>query len=319
MTKIILVTGCCGFIGSGWVNYYHKLNPDDFIINIDKLDYCSNEKNIINRIHNYKFIKCNLTNTEFILHILNEFNVTHVIHFAAQTHVDNSFCNSINFTIDNVVGTHSLLEAIKTYNKIKKFIHISTDEVFGEVDISHKGCTETSLLAPTNPYAATKCGAEFLVRSYHHSFKLPSVIVRINNVYGERQYPEKLIPKFIKLLRENKKCTIHGTGQTRRNFIHVNDVANAITLVLDKGDINMIYNIGTKNEFSVLEITEKILKILKPNEKLEEWIEYIEDRNFNDYRYAIDNTLLKILGWNEDINFEIGLQNTVKWYLENLD
>jgi len=316
--KKILVTGCCGFIGSGWVNYYHKINPNDIIINIDKLDYCSNEDNIINKKNNYKFIKCNLTNTEFILHILNNYEITHVIHFAAQTHVDNSFCNSINFTIDNVLGTHSLLEAIRSYNKIIKFIHISTDEVFGEVDINHEGCKENSLLAPTNPYAATKCGAEFIVKSYYHSFKIPSIIVRINNVYGERQYPEKLIPKFIKLLKENKKCTIQGTGETRRNFIHVNDVASALTIIFEKGDINNIYNIGTKNEFSVMEITDKILKIMKPDEKIENWIEYIEDRNFNDYRYSIDSSLLKSLGWSEKINFDEGLKKTIKWYLENL-
>jgi dTDP-glucose 4,6-dehydratase len=237
-----------------------------------------------------------------------------VIHFAAQTHVDNSFGNSLEFTIDNILGTHTLLECCRVYNKIKRFIHISTDEVYGEVDIDHKGCSEKSLLNPTNPYAATKAGAEFIVRSYYYSFNMPVIITRGNNVYGPRQYPEKLIPKFINQLLNNEKCTIHGVGETRRNFIYVDDVAKAVEIILQKGIVNNIYNIGTNNEYSVSEIADKLIKYLKPNDKVEDWIQYVTDRNFNDYRYAIESKELRNLGWQEETGFDKGFEHTIEWF-----
>jgi dTDP-D-glucose 4,6-dehydratase len=186
--------------------------------------------------------------------------------------------------------------------------------VYGEVDIDHKGCSEKSLLNPTNPYAATKAGAEFIVRSYYYSFKLPIIITRGNNVYGPRQYPEKLIPKFINQIINNEKCTIHGKGLTRRNFIYVQDVAQAIDIILDKGIVNNIYNIGTNYEFSVYEVAEKIIKYLKPDDNVDDWIQYIADRNFNDYRYAIDSNELRSLGWKEEISFDQGFENTIQWF-----
>lgn len=310
--KNILVTGGCGFIGSNFINIYKNLYSNINIINIDKIDYCSNK----NDINNDKLIIGNINNKELVLYILNEYNIDTIINFAAQTHVDNSFGNSLQFTSDNVNGTHNLLECCREYNKIKKFIHISTDEIYGEVDINDSPCTEKSLLNPTNPYAATKAATEFIVKSYYYSFKLPIIITRSNNVYGPRQYPEKVIPKFITLLKNNKKCTIQGSGETRRNFIHVNDVVNALDYIIKYGLINSIYNIGTNNEYSVLEIAEKIIKILKPNEDFNNYIEYIPDRNFNDYRYYIDSTELIKLGWNEKVNFNDGLNETINWYLQ---
>ena len=309
----LLVTGGCGFIGSNFINYYKEKNPDVKIINFDKLDYCS-EKNGIN--HD-KLVIGNLKNKDLVVHILNEHNIDTVIHFAAQTHVDNSFGNSLEFTIDNILGTHTLLECCKVYNKIKRFIHISTDEVYGEVDINHKGCTEKSLLNPTNPYAATKAGAEFIARSYFYSFNMPIIITRGNNVYGPRQYPEKLIPKFINQLINNEKCTIHGKGETRRNFIYVDDVVKAIEIILQKGIINNIYNIGTNNEYSVSEIADKLIKYLKPNDKVEDWIQYVSDRNFNDYRYAIKSNELYDLGWKEETDFNKGFEYTIQWIQSN--
>ncbi len=171
-----------------------------------------------------------------------------------------------------------------------------------------------SLLNPTNPYAATKAGAEFIVRSYYYSFNIPIIITRGNNVYGPRQYPEKLIPKFINQILNNKKCTIHGKGLTRRNFIYILDVVKAIDTILENGIINKIYNIGANNEYSVHEIAKKIIKYLKPDDKIDDWIEYISDRNFNDYRYAIESNELRSLGWKEEINFEQGFQDTIQWY-----
>jgi dTDP-glucose 4,6-dehydratase len=314
---IILVTGGCGFIGSNFINQILQKNKGVRIINIDKLDYCSNKENVIPN-EKYIFINGNINDKSLVLELLNKYEIEYVVHFAAQTHVDNSFENSLDYTIDNILGTHTLLECCRIYNKIKRFIHISTDEVYGEISLEHSGCCEKSILNPTNPYAATKAGAEFIVRSYYHSFKLPIIIIRANNVYGINQYPEKLIPKFIMLLKNDKKLTIQGDGKTRRNFIYVNDVVNAIILVMEKGEINEIYNIGSVNEYNVLEIGTILLHLIKGyDKKIDDHIEYIEDRNFNDFRYAIDCTLLKNLGWKEEMDFYEGLRITISWYMKN--
>ena len=295
----ILITGGAGFIGSNFINYFHEKHPDKQIINLDRLDYCANKNNVINKT-NYKLVIGDINNTELVNYILEENNIDTVIHFAAQTHVDNSFGNSINFSTDNIKGTHTLLECCRVYNKIKRFIHISTDEVYGQVSLNHPGCLENTFeLDPTNPYAATKLGAEYLVKSYYHSFKLPIIITRGNNVFGPRQHFEKLIPRFIKLLNENNLCTIHGQGAARRNFIHVNDVVTAIETILYKGTINEIYNIGSHNEYSVMDIATKLINILKPNDAINSWIKYVDDRYFNDFRYAINCDKLKNLGWKE--------------------
>ena len=312
------MTGCCGFIGSNVLNYMAKKYPDVEFVNIDKMDYCSSLKNIdIPPDANYTRYKCDIREASVIREILKQHAIDTVIHFAAQTHVDNSFGNSIQFTLDNVLGTHTLLECCKEYGKIQKFVHISTDEVYGEVGATDSECVETRVLTPTNPYAATKAAAEHLVFSYHHSFKLPVVVVRGNNVYGPRQYPEKLIPKFITLLNDNKKCTVHGEGKTIRNFIHVDDVSSAVDTILTKGVDGNIYNIGSKNEFSVMEIARKLVKLLKSSDEVDNYLEFVEDRNFNDFRYSISNDKLVELGWRESVPFEEGIQQTVDWYLKN--
>lgn len=295
----ILVTGGCGFIGSNFINYILNKGESSLrIYNIDCLNYCANEANV-NPHPNYKLIKGNITSKDLVLHILNEYEINAIIHFAAQSHVDNSFDNSLQYTTDNIMGTHVLLQAAKEYGKIKKFLHFSTDEVYGEVDLEHPGCHEKSLLNPTNPYAATKAAAEFLVRSYYHSFKLPVVIVRCNNVYGPNQYPEKLIPKFIKLLHEGKPLTIHGNGTTRRNFIWAEDVAIATEIIFYKGALNETYNIGTTQEFSVIDVATILVEKMTVDKNIENHIIYVEDRPFNDFRYSVDTTILKSLGWEE--------------------
>jgi dTDP-glucose 4,6-dehydratase len=314
----VLTTGCCGFIGSNFINYMCTKYPEYHFYNIDKIDYCSNTKNVKGH-SNYTFVYGNVCDYDLIKYTLNQYSINVVVHFAAQSHVDNSFGNSISFTNDNVLGTHTLLEACREYNKLHRFVHISTDEVYGEVDLEHSGCTEKSLLNPTNPYAATKAGAEFLVRSYYHSYKLPTIIIRGNNVYGPNQYPEKLIPKFIMHLLNNEKCTIHGKGESRRNFIYVDDVCSAVDTVLNKGIINEIYNIGTNNEHTVMDIFYKLCKELKPNENPEDFLEFVEDRCFNDFRYCIDSSKLKELGWTEQISFENGFKTTVNHYKENVN
>ena len=314
--KNILLTGGAGFIGSNLINFFLENYDNIKIYNIDKLDYCSRTKNVIYK-HNYKFIKGNINQNDLITYILNEYKIDTVIHLAAQSHVDNSFGNSIEFTKDNIMGTHCLLECCRIYQKVKRFIHISTDEVYGEVN-NESQCNEKSILNPTNPYAATKAGAEFMVKSYYKSFKLPIIITRGNNVFGPRQYPEKLIPKFILSLSNDKKCSIHGEGKSRRNFIYVDDVSRAINTILLYGKINEIYNIGTDNEYSVMDIADILVNKLKSN-SLEENINYIEDRHFNDYRYSISSQKLRDLGWKEEVKFIDGIDRTIKWYLDNKD
>jgi len=321
----ILVTGGCGFIGSNYINALLRAKlfngkEFDYVINIDKLDYCSAEDNVVvgDAEAKYIFIKGSVCDKELVQSIFEKYNVEYVVHFAAQTHVDNSFDNSIHYTIDNILGTHQLLECCRVYGRgnIKRFIHMSTDEVYGELSTIHcKDSDETALLNPTNPYAATKAGAEFIVRSYYYSYNIPIVIIRCNNVYGERQYPEKIIPKFITLLQENKKLTIHGTGLTRRNFIYIDDVVRAIDIIVAEGVDNNVYNIGSTDEYNVLEIATILLHQMKGDaEKIEDWVEYTKDRNFNDFRYAIDTTKLNAIGWKKSVHFHDGIQKTVEWY-----
>jgi dTDP-glucose 4,6-dehydratase len=321
----LLVTGGCGFIASNFINYYFNKNKFNKIVNLDAMYYCANEENVNENIRfnsNYHFIKGNLCNIELINSILKKYNITHVIHFAAQSHVQNSFEDSIKFTNDNIVGTHSLLECCRKYGKIEKFIHVSTDEVYGEsmlkVDETHK--TEHSVLCPTNPYAATKAGAELIAQSYNHSYKMPIIITRGNNVYGQNQYPEKLIPRFIKLLKENKKVTIQGNGTTVRAFLHAYDTAKAFETILEKGSIGEIYNIGCDEgmEYSVMEIAKILIKLIKNTENYDEWIEYVEDRPYNDMRYYISNQKVKDLGWNIEIDLMTGLKDLISNHKINL-
>jgi dTDP-glucose 4,6-dehydratase len=315
----LLVTGGCGFIGSNFINYYFPKNKVSKLVNLDAMYYCANEMNvgepIRKSVDKYTLVKGNLCDSDLVDHILKTFKITHIIHFAAQSHVQNSFDDSLTFTEDNILGTHILLESCRKYGKIERFIHVSTDEVYGEsmnsVDEKHK--TEHSILCPTNPYAATKAGAELIAQSYNHSYKMPIIITRGNNVYGPNQYPEKLIPRFIKLLRENKKVTIQGDGSTVRAFLHAYDTATAFETILEKGKIGEIYNIGCDEgmEYSVLEIAKILIKMIKNTEEYEDWIKYIEDRPFNDQRYYISNQKLKELGWEIKKEFIDGIQRLI--------
>jgi dTDP-glucose 4,6-dehydratase len=311
----LLVTGGCGFIGSNFVNYYFYKNPNVRIINLDAMYYCASRENIKPEIRDslrYELVQGNLCSMDLMRHILETYKIDTVIHFAAQSHVQNSFDDSLQYTNDNVLGTHTLLEACKKYGKIAKFIHISTDEVYGEsmLDESESKKNENSVLCPTNPYAATKAAAELIAKSYYFSFKMPIIITRGNNVYGPNQYPEKLIPRFIKLLKEDQKVTIQGDGTNVRGFLHVNDVCSALECVLEKGVIGEIYNIGSDDhhEYTVKEIADKLIKEIKNTENYDNWISYVEDRPFNDKRYYISNDKLKQLGWEIKTDFDQGLQ-----------
>lgn len=316
---ILLVTGCCGFIGSNFVNYYFKENPNVKIVNLDAMYYCAAEKNIDEEVRNsdrYQLLKGNLCSFDLILNILEIYKIDTVIHFAAQTHVQNSFDNALQYTHDNVVGTHTLLEACRKYGKIGRIIHISTDEVYGESMISEneEKKHEGSVLCPTNPYAATKAAAELIAKSYYHSFKMPIIITRGNNVYGSNQYPEKLIPRFVQQLLDGKQVTIQGDGSNVRAFLHVTDVCSALKLVLEKGQIGEIYNIGSDDhqEYTVTQVAHLLIdKILKTNDH-NKWIRYIEDRPFNDKRYYISNKKVKDLGWTINTEFDKGLDELIE-------
>ena len=316
--KNLLVTGGCGFIGSNYINYIFKKYSEYNIINIDAMYYCASEKNIDEDIRNsdrYSLIKGNLCSYDLVYHIIMHYKIDYIIHFAAQSHVQNSFEDALQYTKDNIVGTHNLLEAMRKYGNIKKFIHVSTDEVYGESMISQSEVkkTEESILCPTNPYAATKAGAELIAQSYYHSFNLPIIITRGNNVYGPNQYPEKIIPKFIQLLNENKKVTIQGDGSNVRAFIHVADVVKAFDIVLERGAIGEIYNIGSDDheEYTVKYVAEMLIKKIKKTDKYDEHIEYINDRPFNDKRYYISSEKIKSLGWDIVENFEEGIDQLI--------
>lgn len=320
MMRRILVTGGSGFIGSHFLREHRKRYPDDVIINLDRFDYCSHSPDIAQP---YIFVKGDVCDASLVSYALHTYDIDTVVHFAAQSHVDNSFGNSLSFTRDNIVGTHTLLECCRVYGSIKTFVHFSTDEVYGEVDRDHEGCTEKSLLNPTNPYAASKAAAEFLARSYYHSYKLPIIITRCNNVYGSYQYPEKLVPSFITSILQNRKCQIHGKGEQRRAFIHAADVANAVNVILQNDNhlYGEIVNIGTTNEYSVTDILKYVVTCMKGTDA--NWMDYgesVEDpRPFNDARYAVDASLLQSFGWKEEIPFDDGLQQTIAWYMNNQD
>ncbi|KAI8913021.1 dTDP-glucose 4,6-dehydratase [Powellomyces hirtus] len=315
--KNILITGGAGFIASFVVRKLVLLYPEYNIFNFDKLDYCASTNNVkyVQNKPNYSFIKGDICVKDMVNFVLHEKKIDTILHFAAQTHVDNSFGNSAEFTINNVMGTHVLLEAARV-NNIKKFIHISTDEVYGEVEHGGNELTEESLLAPTNPYSATKAAAEMMVGAYQKSFGLPTIITRSNNVYGPYQYPEKIIPKFVTLLSEDSKVFIHGDGSNTRRFIYGTDVADAIEVILHKGDIGETYNIGTSFEISNLNLTKLLIKQMGLAARETELIEFVEDRPFNDMRYAIDSTKLEALGWAPKVTFEDGLKKTIAWYTQ---
>ncbi|GAV77824.1 Epimerase domain-containing protein/RmlD_sub_bind domain-containing protein [Cephalotus follicularis] len=318
--KTILITGAAGFIASHVTNRLIKNYPNYKIVALDKLDYCSNLKNLLpcRSSPNFKFVKGDIACADLVNHLLVVEDIDTIMHFAAQTHVDNSFGNSFEFTNNNIYGTHVLLEACKVTRQIKRFIHVSTDEVYGETDMETDiGNPEASQLLPTNPYSATKAGAEMLVMAYHRSYGLPTITTRGNNVYGPNQYPEKLIPKFILLAMKAEQLPIHGNGSNVRSYLYCEDVAEAFDVILHKGVIGHVYNIGTQKERRVQDVAEDICRLFGLDPK--EAINFVQDRPFNDQRYFLDDQKLKKLGWNESTPWEDGLKKTMEWYTKNPD
>ncbi|KAJ4916000.1 hypothetical protein Rs2_01550 [Raphanus sativus] len=319
--KNILITGAAGFIASHVANRLIRTYPDYKIVVLDKLDYCSNLKNLnpSKSSPNFKFVKGDIASADLVNYLLITERIDTIMHFAAQTHVDNSFGNSFEFTKNNIYGTHVLLEACKvTGGQIRRFIHVSTDEVYGETDEDAVvGNHEASQLLPTNPYSATKAGAEMLVMAYGRSYGLPVITTRGNNVYGPNQFPEKLIPKFILLAMRGKVLPIHGDGSNVRSYLYCEDVAEAFEVILHKGEVGHVYNIGTKRERRVNDVAQDVCKLF--NMDPEANIKFVENRPFNDQRYFLDDEKLKILGWSERTSWEEGLKKTMEWYTQNPD
>lgn len=313
--KKILVTGGAGFIGSNFINHILKNRIDVFIVNLDKLTYAGNLNNLkdVENHPNYSFVKGDIVNDELVSYLFQKYEITHVINFAAESHVDRSILGSEVFFRTNVLGTNVLLENAKRFG-VEKFVQISTDEVYGSLGPEGQ-FEETTPLQPNSPYAASKAAADMMALAFHHTYHVPVVITRCSNNYGQYQFPEKLIPLMIINAMNNKKLPVYGDGMNVRDWIFVIDHNKAVELVLEKGKIGEVYNIGASTEKPNIEIVKLILKHLGKSEEL---IEYVKDRPGHDRRYAINSTKIKNeLAWQPEYSFDSAIQNTVKWYLEN--
>jgi dTDP-glucose 4,6-dehydratase len=309
----ILITGGAGFIGSNFVKYMLDKYPDYKITNLDSLTYCGNLENLseIKNNPNYKFVKGNITDKDLVFQITDDMD--YIINFAAESHVDRSIEDPEIFIKSNIIGTQVLLDAARK-NSIKKYLQVSTDEVYGS--LGETGYfTETTPLAANSPYSASKAGADLMVRAYNKTFDLPVNITRCSNNYGPYQFPEKLIPLMISNALDNKSLPVYGDGRNIRDWLHVYDHCTAIDLVLHAGKIGEVYNIGGNNEKKNIDIVKLILENLGKDESL---IEYVKDRPGHDRRYAIDSSKIQNeLGWKPKYTFETGIAETIKWYLKN--
>lgn len=314
--KKILITGGAGFIGGNFVHHMVTKYPGYKVYNLDLLTYAGElaKHKALNENPNYEFIQADIADYELIMDIFKKEKFDFVVHFAAESHVDRSIIDSGIFVKTNVMGTQALLDAAKEIG-VKKFVHVSTDEVYGELDFDPTTFfTEDTPLQPNSPYSASKAASDFLVRSYHETFGLPVNITRCSNNYGPYHFPEKLIPLTISRVYNNQNVPVYGNGQNIRDWLHVEDHCKAIDLVLHEGLIGEVYNVGGHNEKTNLEVVKTIIKHLGKSEEL---IEFVEDRLGHDKRYAIDPSKLEALGWKPEHNFDSGIKHTIEWYLEN--
>ena len=308
----LLVTGGCGFIGSNFIRYILQKYPSYKIINLDKLTYAGNPENLkdVEKNKNYKFVKGDICDKKIVDELSKD--VDCIINFAAETHVDRSILEPDAFIRTDIIGTHTLLEAVRK-NGVPRFVHISTDEVYGSIESG--SFTEASPLKPNSPYSASKAGADLLCRAYYITYKVPVIITRSSNNFGPYQYPEKIIPLFITNAIEDKPLPVYGDGLNVRDWLYVLDNCKAIDLVLHRGKPGEIYNIGAGNEIPNIELTKKILRILNKPESL---IKFVQDRLGHDRRYSLDTSKIrKELGWKPEYNFDTALEKTVDWYLKN--
>jgi dTDP-glucose 4,6-dehydratase len=313
--KNILVTGGAGFIGSNFINNMLARRDDCFIVNLDKLTYAGNLDNLRQSENNknYTFIKGDIANSELVNFIFEKYNIKYVVNFAAESHVDRSISGSQIFYTTNVIGTNVLLETAMKF-KIEKFLQISTDEVYGS--LGAEGLfTESTPLSPNSPYSSSKAAADMMALAFYHTYGLPVVITRCSNNYGPYQFPEKLIPLIVINSLNNKNLPVYGDGLNVRDWIYVIDHNEAAELVLEKGKIGEVYNVGASNEMSNIEIIKLILKHLGKSEEL---IQFVKDRPGHDRRYAIDSTKIqRELGWKPKFSFSQAIEKTIDWYVKD--
>jgi dTDP-glucose 4,6-dehydratase len=330
----LLVTGCAGFIGSNFVYYYLRKYKDSFIVGLDKLTYAGNLENLSKLTEEEKqrfvFIRGDINNTELLNHIFEKYNIDVVVNFAAESHVDRSIFEPHVFIKTNVLGVQSLLSVAMEHwfrgdkwLEGKRFIQISTDEVYGS--LGPEGYfTENTPLDPHSPYSASKAGGDLIAKAYYDTFKMPVIITRCSNNYGPYQFPEKLIPLMIWNALNHKELPVYGDGKNIRDWLYVEDHSKAIDLVIEKGKIGEVYNIGGHNERENIYVVKKIIEILRRktgDDKInEDLIKFVKDRPGHDRRYAMDPTKIQTeLGWKHTYSFEEGLEITIDWYLNNLD
>jgi dTDP-glucose 4,6-dehydratase len=326
--KKILITGGAGFIGSHVVRLFVNKYPNYQIINLDKLTYAGNLENLkdIENKPNYTFVKGDIVDADFIQNLFQEHLFDGVIHLAAESHVDRSISNPNEFVYTNIVGTLNLLNAARTIWKDnfdgKTFYHISTDEVYGS--LGEEGMfTETTAYDPRSPYSASKASSDHLVRAYYHTFNLPVKVSNCSNNYGSHHFPEKLIPLMIHNIKNNKPLPVYGKGENVRDWLWVEDHARAIDVIFHKGKVGETYNIGGHNEWKNIDLVHLLCNIMdkklgRAEGESAKLITYVKDRAGHDLRYAIDATKIKNeLGWTPSITFEVGLEKTVEWYLNN--
>lgn len=315
----ILITGAAGFIGSNFVRYLLRQAADLRLIALDKLTYAGNLANLEDVLADKRltFVKGDICDADLLAGLWQKHQITHVVNFAAESHVDRSILSSAPFVQTNVVGTQVLLDVARARG-IERFLQVSTDEVYGSLpeDQPEMKFTESTPLAPNSPYSATKAAADCLVRSYHHTYGLPTIITRCSNNYGPYQFPEKLIPLFVTNLMEGKKVPLYGDGLNVRDWLYVEDHCDALWTALQRGRPGEVYNIGGNNELANRRITELVLQIM--DRSWDEWVQCVRDRPGHDRRYAIDASKIKSeLGWSPKHRFEEAIRTTVQWYREN--